>query len=414
MRNRLLACLFAASAGCAATSEEIWEPNTGAGKADGVTLVDGATIPSQLADPTKHYLSSRGKASLDAVSYPSLLDYDSPAVRRIDGAVPGHFDHRIELAELVYLEGVLSSTELEDLKPVWRLMIAPDGPAVELHDPFPDMSIAPALTPPTGTQPGVAQLTVPDLTEHKTLVPIGTLTLVRFDDVHIKESRHLNTAKHEWDGSMEMKISRSTYLKDYPHVIAIDLDTREEKALNGSNALTVGGNMVIERYAGHGEPVERILVKAPRLPSTETIPLDEYLDYDIVQRPGLAAPREVSIGVYLDGAFAVTFERDPYGSPGATYIGTNAEGVKAVDTPLSSLGGGHYKIAADVALDLYPTGLVVAHHGGEAKRLTFAMSGSTKVLTGSAGSMPFIFDPATNKLTYGTASTTLTASMRTP
>jgi hypothetical protein len=414
MRNRLLACLFAASAGCAATSDEIWEPNTGAGKADGVTFVDGATIPSQLADPAKRYLSSRSKASLDAVTYPSLLDYDSPAVRQIDGAVPGHFDHRIELAELVALEGVLSSTELEGLKPVWTLMIAPEAPAVELDDPYPDMSIAPTLTPPTGTQPGVAQLTVPDLTNHKTLVPIGTLTLIRFDDVHIKEQRSLRTAAHEWTGSIEMTISRSTYLKDYPHVIAIDLDTREETVLNGTNALKVGGNMVIERYAGHGEPVERILVKAPRLPSSETIPLDEYLDYDVVQRTGVAAPRDVSIGVYLDGAFAVTFERDPYGSDGATYVGTNAEGVKAVDTPISSLGGGHYKIASDVALDVYPTGLVVAHHGGEAKRLTFAMSGSAKVLTGSAGTMPFIFNPATNQLTYGTSSKTLTASMRTP
>jgi hypothetical protein len=413
MRDRLLACLFAASAGCAGTSDEIWEPTTSDGKADGVTLVDGATIPSQLADPTKHYLSSRTKRSLDNVSYPSLLDYDSAAVRRIDGAVPNHYDGRIELAELVALEGVLTATELEGLKPVWKLMIAPDGPAIELSDPFPNMSLEPTLTPPTGSQAGVAQLVVPDLTSHKTLVPIGTLTLVRFDDVHIKESRSLNTAMHQWSGSMEMSISRSTYLKDYPHVIAIDLDTREETALNGNNSLTVGGNMVLERYAGH-EAVERILINAPRLPATETIPLDEYLDYDIVQRPGVAAPREVHIGVYADGAFAVTFERDPYGAFGTTYIGTDAEGVKAVDTPLSSLGGGHYKIAADVAVDLYPTGLVVAHHGGEAKRLTFAMNGSAKVLTGSAGGMPFIFNPATNQLTYGTSSKTLTASMRTP
>lgn len=149
--------LFATSllaSACVQDDDDIWMPPGGTGKADGITKIQGSTIPSQFVDPTKEYLTSR---QIDSLAEVSALSGDDLAIAmRADGIIANlPANGRIEAAELARMEvpaifATLFPNEQAALPKVWPLLEAPKGPAIQVGAIGNDMTVTPMLTPPGG------------------------------------------------------------------------------------------------------------------------------------------------------------------------------------------------------------------------------------------------------------------------
>jgi hypothetical protein len=135
MKRYLLASLLLASA-CGTDDDEIWMPPTSSGKADGTTIIEGSTIPSQYVDASKHYLTGRRIDTLETVG--ALAGTDDGVAHRADGIIANlPANGRIEAAELARMEkpeifATLFPDEQMALPKLWSLLEAP-FPAVTVN-----------------------------------------------------------------------------------------------------------------------------------------------------------------------------------------------------------------------------------------------------------------------------------------
>jgi hypothetical protein len=116
--------------------DEIWMPPTSSGKADGSTIIEGSTIPSQYVDANKHYLTGRRIDTLERVS--ALAGTDDSVAHRADGIIANlPANGRLEAAELARMEtpaifATLFPDEQMALPKLWNLLEAP-FPAVTVN-----------------------------------------------------------------------------------------------------------------------------------------------------------------------------------------------------------------------------------------------------------------------------------------
>lgn len=128
MKRFLLASLLLTSA-CGMDDDDIWMPPTSSGKADGSTIIEGSTIPSQYVDANKHYLTGRRIDTLEQVG--ALAGTDDSVARRADGIIANlPANGRIEAAELARMENpaifaTLFPDEQMALPGLWKLLEAP-------------------------------------------------------------------------------------------------------------------------------------------------------------------------------------------------------------------------------------------------------------------------------------------------
>lgn len=140
--------------------DDIWMPPGSDGKADGVQIIQGSTIPSQYVSANKDYLTGRWIQSLAEVG--ALAADDLDLARRADGIIANlPANGRIEAAELARMENpqifaTLFPNEQAALPHLWPLLEAPSGPAMPVPVPGADLTITDQSTPPGGLMPPAA------------------------------------------------------------------------------------------------------------------------------------------------------------------------------------------------------------------------------------------------------------------
>ena len=105
-------------------------PPSSSGKADGTTIIEGGTIPSQYVDASKHYFTGR---RIDMLRYAGALGYDATGslAVRADGIIANlPANGRLEAAELARMEkpeifATLFPEEQMALPTLWALLEAP-------------------------------------------------------------------------------------------------------------------------------------------------------------------------------------------------------------------------------------------------------------------------------------------------
>lgn len=128
-------------------------PPTSNGKADGTSMIEGSTIPSQYVDAAKHYLTGRRIDTLQQVG--ALQGTAESVAHRADGIIANlPANGRIEAAELARMEkpeifATLFPEEQMELPTLWKLLEAP-FPAVTIA-PLPlDVTITDKRVEPSG------------------------------------------------------------------------------------------------------------------------------------------------------------------------------------------------------------------------------------------------------------------------
>jgi hypothetical protein len=131
LSQSVLVTMLASAACSTSSSDDIWMPPGGTGKADGFTTIKGSDIPSKYVDPTKYYMIQRKIANLSAVG---ALDMTGTGLAaRIDGIIANMpADGEMNLAELVRMEdpaifNSLFPAEQAELPNLWKLVQAPDA-----------------------------------------------------------------------------------------------------------------------------------------------------------------------------------------------------------------------------------------------------------------------------------------------
>lgn len=153
MRFLLASCLLTTVAACGMDDDEIWMPPTSSGKADGTTIIEGSTIPSQYVDAAKHYFTGRRIDMLDNVG--ALIGTPGYVARRADGIIANlPANGRIEAAELARMEkpeifATLFPEEQMELPNLWTLLEAP-FPAVTINALPLDVTITDKRVEPSG------------------------------------------------------------------------------------------------------------------------------------------------------------------------------------------------------------------------------------------------------------------------
>jgi hypothetical protein len=133
--------------------DEIWMPPTSSGKADGSTIIEGSTIPSQFVDASKHYLTGRRIDTLDSVG--ALIGTPGSVARRADGIIANlPANGRMEAAELARMENpeifaTLFPEEQMELPKLWAILEAP-FPAVQVNALPLDLAITDKRVEPSG------------------------------------------------------------------------------------------------------------------------------------------------------------------------------------------------------------------------------------------------------------------------
>jgi hypothetical protein len=161
-RLPIFASLLAVTASCTG-GDEIWLPPSSTGKADGVSILDGADIPSQYVDATKRYLTGRSLASLRTVG--ALTGVMDTITARADGIIANlPANGRLEAAELVRMEdpsifATLFADEKAALPRVWPHLLAPANVAIKVASPAGELTATATRTEPSGlTQPALLQI----------------------------------------------------------------------------------------------------------------------------------------------------------------------------------------------------------------------------------------------------------------
>jgi hypothetical protein len=160
--SRALAFSFALSSLLGACvfedDEDIWMPPGSNGKADGVQIIKGSTIPSQHVAATKDYLTGRSIDSLSRVGALPAGD-DLEVAKRADGIIANlPANGRIEAAELARMESpqifaTLFPNEQAALPRLWPLLEAPSGAAMPVSVPGADLTVTDQSTQPGGLTP---------------------------------------------------------------------------------------------------------------------------------------------------------------------------------------------------------------------------------------------------------------------
>lgn len=138
--------------------DDIWMPPGGDGKADGVQIIKGNTIPSQHVSPNKDYLTGRSINSLYHVGALKAGD-DYDLAKRADGIIANlPANGRIEAAELARMESpqifaTLFPNEQAALPHLWPLLEAPSGAAMPVPVPGANLTVTDQSTPPGGLTP---------------------------------------------------------------------------------------------------------------------------------------------------------------------------------------------------------------------------------------------------------------------
>ena len=145
-------------AGCGMDdNEDIWMPPSSNGKADGVSIVHGPSIPSTYVSASKDYLTGRSISSLQSVG--ALTGDVLALAMRADGIIANlPANGRIEAAELVRMENpaifaTLFPNEQAALPMVWPMLEAPTTQTISVSVPGAVAAVTPQLTEPGGLTP---------------------------------------------------------------------------------------------------------------------------------------------------------------------------------------------------------------------------------------------------------------------
>ncbi len=174
MRKRVCLASLLFIAACGTDDDDIWMPPTSSGKADGTSIIEGSSIPSQYVDAAKHYLTGRRIDTLEQVSALSVGMTEDGVARRADGIIANlPANGRLEAAELARMEkpeifATLFPEEQMALPKLWALLEAP-YPAVNVNTVPLDLSMTDKRVEPSGLvmPPSLAISSLPS--EYQTL-----------------------------------------------------------------------------------------------------------------------------------------------------------------------------------------------------------------------------------------------------
>src|SRR3954454_9681699 len=128
MATRIATLALLSLTACASGIDEPWTSPGGDGKADGISVLDGADIPSSYVGASKHYLAKR---RLDWLTEIGALTRDKlAAAHDADGLSPGTKNGWLEAAELVAMEApaifsTLSAADQAQLPALWGMLEVP-------------------------------------------------------------------------------------------------------------------------------------------------------------------------------------------------------------------------------------------------------------------------------------------------
>jgi hypothetical protein len=389
----LLSLAASAISGCA--DETAWAPPV---SEDEIVLVDGSAIPSRFADPANRYLSKRPMKLIDQFG---IFKYGfgsqelASLIARLD-----HGDSRMHLVDLVALEDELTSEELIFVDRLWELMVVPDMQPVSVR--VPDVTFQATLTAPTATAQGEAKVALSAVLSTNETTNVGDVHIESLVDLKVVETRELTSSQFLVSSKI---IGKRTHWfgAERGQLLAIHLETGNDYASEAPR-----GQTLIENYASGARTA--FLVDWPDS-EDEVVPLDEFADYMVVGPTG--SRLEKFYEGNQDGVVSFKF----YPGPPEYLSGADADVVDNVATPISSLTPGRYQVTPQIALDIYETGLVIAHHAGTSQRLAHAneLDGTTrrKALKGDVAGAPLVFFPEANRLYIVGTPVTVTSSMRT-
>ena len=267
-----------------------------------------------------------------------------------------------------------------------------------------------------------AKAKVPTPGRHTKTTTFGQMSLELAANVTIRESRisklqYNYNAPADWTVGLavEQESSMTLHAPADSKLVVLELDTGNETVFADSDVAYVQhpvGNVVIERYT-LGERKETHEVALPPFEGTVSKPADDFIDYRL-----FAGTTELHKNVYQTGITdsynRAAYAYSRYETTANEPTDTDRTIVDLLATPKSSLPPSRYEIAgspSNIAIDIYPQRVVIAHYAGHTARLLPYWT-NDRVFYGEPG-IGVTFNPNTNALASPVADATLTAAQRT-
>ncbi|HTL35808.1 MAG TPA: hypothetical protein VL326_21910 [Kofleriaceae bacterium] len=264
-----------------------------------------------------------------------------------------------------------------------------------------------------------AKAKMPEPGQQSKTTSFGQMSLELVTNLVIHERRQVYAGtQQQWNVSLSLDQTNAVTLHSQANnkVLAIALDTGDETIFDQPDIVYGDhpvGSVVIERYSMTGDRQEtHQLALPPFQAGIVSTPATKVIDYRL-----FVGTTELKKNVYSttqQGYYWVVDAR--YEKTMQVIPGIDQSLVDAVATPKSPLPTGRYEVPTangNVAVDLYPEGVVVAHYNTVTMQLMPAPANQLGLGNSNVGGTSCWFFPASKQLQCGGINTILSAAQRT-